>query len=53
MKVQFIIYYLRDSFGNQWAGVADDGNTTVTPWGLKDKDGKSLYFESEFQNSKP
>lgn len=47
MKVQFQIYHLWDSFGNQWAGVADDGNDTVTPWGLKDSDGESLYFEAE------
>lgn len=47
MKVKFKIYHLWDNSGNECAIVTDDPNTVISPWGLFDENGNSLYFESE------
>jgi hypothetical protein len=45
--VKVKIYLVKDSFNNKDACVVSDSCETVQVCGMKDKNGESLYFESD------
>lgn len=47
MEVTTRIYLCIDSHGNRAWAIVEDSCDTVQICGLKDKDGKGLYFESD------
>ncbi len=47
MKVTTKIYLCIDSHGNRASTSVEDGCDTVQLCGLRDKEGKELYFESD------
>lgn len=46
-KVTTKIYLMKDSQGNETYAVAEDGSNTVQACGMKNKENKDVYFESE------
>ena len=47
MVVFTTIYLMKDSQGNEASVTVDDSSTNAQVCGLKDKNGLSVYFESE------
>jgi len=49
MKIEFTAWKVTDSHGNEDGDVIRDFNKSVQVSGIKDAEGKSLYFENEFR----
>ena len=47
MKVTTKIYLMKDSEGNKESVIVQDSSNCAQVFGMKDKEGKSLHFESE------
>lgn len=47
MEITSRIYLVKDSHGNRAYAVAEDGSNTVQVCGMKNKENKDIYFESE------
>ena len=47
MKISYVIYIVEDHRGNKDYGVVNEPSDTIQICGMRNKDDKSLYFESE------
>lgn len=47
VTVEFRVWVFRDSHGNTFSTVCDDGSDIIPVYGLKDQAGGSVYFEDE------
>ena len=50
MKVNWVIYLVRDSHGHEDYNVVNEGCCDIQVCGMKTKKGREVYFESEGYN---
>lgn len=50
MKIEFTVWKVEDAHGNTDGGTINEEYDTVQVCGMKNKEGKSQYFESDFRH---